>query len=95
MPCESNAVPGEPDERRATTGAGAAAEDDAVAAGDAGTREDDVDGVAGDRSEGATVGTGSTSRVVVDGRPWKRILDAGMHSASVRKVDPASGVPTH
>ena len=69
MPCESNAVPGELDERRATTDAGAVAEDDAVAIGGAGTREDDVDGVAGDRSEGATVDTESTSRVVVDERP--------------------------
>lgn len=68
MPCGSSAVPDEPDERRATRGAGAVVGDDAVAAGDAGTREGDADGAAGDRPEDATVGTGSTSRAVADGR---------------------------
>lgn len=68
MPCGSNAVPGEPDERRVTMGAGAAVGDDAAAAGGAGTREGDADGAAGGRPEDAAAGIGSTSQAVADGR---------------------------
>lgn len=94
MPCGSSVVPGEPDERRATTGVSAVAEDDAAAAGDAGTRGGDADEAAGDRPEDATADIGSTIRAVADGRLWTRILDAETRSAGVQKVDPASGVPT-
>jgi len=92
VPCGSSVVPGEPDERRAITGVSAVAEDDAAAAGGAGTRGGDADEAAGGRPEDATADTGSTIRAVADGRPW--ILDAGTRSAGVQKVDPASGVPT-
>lgn len=54
MPCGSNAVPDDPDERLVAAGAGAAVEDDAATIEDAGTRGDDADEAAGDRPGDAT-----------------------------------------
>lgn len=54
MPCGSNGVLDDPDERRVAAGAGAAAEDDVATVEDAGTRGDDADEAAGGRPEDAT-----------------------------------------